>query len=196
MDDHDLIFFGKIHNLLKKIQIHDFGGRVVRIADNQQFGTRPGLTRGIHQVLEKILTRAHRHAAHIAAGNDGRVRVDGIGRIGREHHISGPDGHEHQVGHPLLDADGDDSLGVRVYGYVESAFIPVRNGVAQFGNSHRSRIAMILGFLDGFDQFLDNMIGSAEIRVAHAQVDDVLPFSPGLHFDFVDFCKDIRWQPV
>ncbi len=67
VNDHDIVFFGPIHNLFKKLQIHDFRGRVVRVAQDQNLGLGPGLTGGLHQVVEKVLVGTGRYAPHIPA---------------------------------------------------------------------------------------------------------------------------------
>ena len=122
--------------------------------------------------------------------------MDGIGRRRCKHHIPGPDGHQDQMGHTLFDADGDDGLGVRIDVHIKTAFVPARDGVAQFGDSHGGRITVVMRFLHGFHHLFDDVFRCAEIRIPHAQVDNILPGPARFHKDFRNFGKHVRWQTV
>jgi hypothetical protein len=47
----------------------------------------------------------------------------------------------------------------------------------------------------GFDQFMDNVLGSGQIRVPHAQINDILSSLPRLYLQLVHNAKDVRRQP-
>ena len=124
------MFLGKVDDLLEKVQIHHFGGRIVGVADNQQFGARPCLACGAKQVLEKILARPQRYAPYISARDGGRVMVNRIGRIGCKDNIPRADGHQHQVRNAFLDTNGGNGFGIRIDIYVKPPLVPTGNGFA------------------------------------------------------------------
>ena len=55
---------------------------------------------------------------------------------------------------------------------------------------------MIVGLSGRFHQLVDDVLRGAQIRVPHTQIDNVLAFAPGLHFNGIDLGKDIRRQAV
>jgi hypothetical protein len=55
---------------------------------------------------------------------------------------------------------------------------------------------MILCFLRGLGHFVDDVLGGADVGVAHAQVDDIFTGSAGFHFKFVDGGEHIRGQSI
>ncbi len=125
MDDHDVVFLGIIHDFFEKFDVHDFCGRIMRVADNQNLGPRPGLPCGVHQVIEKIVARTDGYSPYIASGYNRRVRVNRVGRVRREHHISRANGNKDKMGYSFFGADGGDGFGFGIDVDVISAFIPV-----------------------------------------------------------------------
>jgi hypothetical protein len=55
---------------------------------------------------------------------------------------------------------------------------------------------VILRFLGGFCQLVDNVLWRPDIRISHPQIDNILSGMPGIHFDFVNGCKYIGWETI
>src|SRR3546814_787629 len=65
-----------------------------------------------------------------------------------------------------------------------AAAIPTRNSLAQPRDPLGNRIAVRIGSLRRLDQFVDNMLGSRPIGVAHGHVDNVFAPPARRHFQF------------
>jgi len=97
MNDHEFIFFCIVDNLLEELQFHHLSCGIVRIGNDQQLRSGPCLFGGVLQVFQEISIRADGNRPHIPAGNDGRIRMDGISRIGGKHHIPGTHQNQYQM---------------------------------------------------------------------------------------------------
>ncbi len=100
------------------------------------------------------------------------------------------------MGDSLLGPDGDDRLGIRVDFDAIVSGVPVGDGGAELGNSPGGGIAMGAGILDGFDELFHDVRRGGEVRVPHSQVNDVVPFAPGLHLQVIDDGKDVGRKPL
>ena len=164
------------------------------IGDNQHFRVRPGLFRRGQKVFKKISVRPDGNASQVSSGNDHGIRVDRVGGIRRKDHIPRTDGRENEVRKPFFRSYGDDGFVFRIDRYVETPFIPVGNGMAQFGDAHGGGVSVIMPFLYSLDQFVNNMSGRGDIGIAHPQVNNIFTPVPCVHFDLIDRCEDIRRQ--
>jgi len=55
---------------------------------------------------------------------------------------------------------------------------------------------MVLGVLGGFDELVDDVLGRRHVRVAHAEIDDVLAPGACLRLQIVDDREDVRRQAL
>jgi hypothetical protein len=96
---------------------------------------------------------------------------------------------------PLFCTDGNDALRFRIEFNVVAPTIEVSDGRAKFINSFRGRVSVVPWVFYGLNQFIDNMFGSGEIGISHAQVDDILPSLPGLYLQLIHNAENVRGQP-
>src|SRR3546814_2513105 len=73
-----------------------------------------------------------------------------------------------------------------------AAVIPTRNSLAQPRDPLGNRIAVRIGSLRRLDQFVDNMLGSRPIGVAHGHVDNVFAPPARRHFQFAGNVEYVR----
>ena len=128
MNQQYIVFPGIFNHLFEEFKVNHFGCRIVRMADDDDFWSGPGLFGGVDEVIKKILIRPHGDSAYIPTGYDGRIRMYRIGRIRGEDHITGANGDQNKMGQALLDTDGHDSLCVGIYLNIKTPLIPVGNG--------------------------------------------------------------------
>jgi hypothetical protein len=95
----------------------------------------------------------------------------------------------------LLCTDGNNALRFRIELNIKTPAIKVGHGQTKFINAFGGRVSMVPWILNRFDQFLNNMFGSGEIRIPHAQVDDILPSLSGLYLQLIHNAENIRRQP-
>ena len=99
---------------LEEGQIHALPGGIGREAQDQHLRPRPGVADRLLERLEEVDTGDQPHVTDVGAGDDHAIGVDRVGRIGHQHRVAGTDRGEREMREPLLGADGDDRLGVRV----------------------------------------------------------------------------------
>src|SRR5262245_16031951 len=129
------------------------------------------------------------------AARDGRGEgMDRVARVGNDYPVARLDQRHHQVREALFRADGRDRLGLGIDFDAVATRVPSRDFDAQIGNASRGRISVISRIARGLDQFVDYRIGRGQIRIAHAQIDNVLAAVARLHFQMIDEGKNIRWK--
>ncbi len=94
-------------------QVDDLGGGVGGEVEDEQLRLRPRRAHGLTEQPEEIAARQERDRAQLAARDDHRVLMDGIGRAGAEDHVARAEHRERQVSDALLRADRDDRLARR-----------------------------------------------------------------------------------
>ena len=147
-------------------------------------------------MTEEIFAGDQRHAAQVAAGDDHRVLMNGIGRARAQHDVARTEHRQRQVSDALLGADGDDGLAVGVDVDVEAPLVPIGDRHAQLVDAARHRVAVVGRVLRRLDQLGDHVRRRGAVRVAEAEVDDVLAGPPRLLLQIVDDVEDIRWEPL
>jgi hypothetical protein len=148
------------------------------------------------QLLEEVHIRRQTHMAHVRPGDDESVGMDRIGRIGHQHRVARPHGGERQMRQPLLRADGDDRLAVRVQLNVETGLGTSADRLAQTRNAARHRVAMGVLTLRHLDQLVHDVLRGRLVGVAHAEVDDVLAPRSRLGLQLIDDVEDIGRQSL
>ena len=150
----------------------------------------------ISQVFQESRGPARWESTDVAPGNDRRIGMNGIRRVGREHNVSRAHQHQHQMRQPFLGADGDDGLVFRIEIDVVAPLVPFGDRFAQPGDSARRGIAVVVRLSGRLDQLVDDVLGRRQVGVSHPQIDDVLPRPPLLHLERVHLGKNIWRQPV
>ena len=169
----DLVLLGEGHEVPIEIERRHHGGRVRRIADHH--GDRLGdrMHDGAFERNEEVRRRLGRHRPDHAPGHQEPEGMDRIGRVRDQHDVARPrDGLRH-VGEAFLGAQRGHHLGVGVEFDAESPPIITRLRAAQPGDALRGRVAIGPGFADRLDQLVHHMLGRGQIRIAHAEIDDI-----------------------
>jgi hypothetical protein len=102
MDDDDIVFLGKRHDLLEKAKISHRGRGIVREIDNQNLGPRERLPIDTGEIFKKIAVLAKLYATDFPAGNDEAVHMDRIGRRRSHDHVAGTDDGQSEVREAFL----------------------------------------------------------------------------------------------
>ncbi len=122
--------------------------------------------------------------------------MDGISRIGHQHHIARRGNRRRQIGEAFLGAQRRNHLGIGIERHAEAALVIGRHRLAQALDAPRSRIAVRFRIARGFAQFVDDMLGRRHVRVAHAEIDDVVARRARLRLEAVHFLKNVWRQPL
>ena len=130
----------------------------------------------------------------LGPGDDETVGVYGIARIRRQHHIAGDGDRGGEVGEPFLGAEGDDDLGFRVQRDAETALVIGGHGAPQAGDAARRRITVGSRLAHRFHEFVDDVLRSRLVGVAHAEIDHVATGGPGAALHVVDRREHVRRQ--
>ena len=96
-----------------------------------------------------------------------------------------------QVGEPLLLPQGHNGLGFGIQGDIVAPLVPVAYCLAQPGDPLGLGVAVRVTALRTLHQFVDNMCRRGLVRIAHAEIDDVLPRCPGLVFQVTDNVENV-----
>ena len=97
---------------------------------------------------------------------------------------------------PSLEPSVDHHLGVGIELHAEAA--PVIGGLrlAQALDALGGGIAVGARIAHRLDQLVDDMLGRRHVRIAHAEIDDVLAARARLGLELVDLLEDVRRQPL
>ena len=187
-----IVRLGQRNDAFKELQLHAHRGGIGGESQDQHFRFRIGLADGFLCFLEEIHALGHAHVFDLRTGNHRAVNMNWITRIGHQHRIATVECGQHQMRQSLLGSDGDNRLRVGIEFNIEAALVPIGNGFAQPGNALRHRVAMGVGPLRGFDEFIDDVLGCRPIRVSHRHVDDVFATPARRHFQFRRDIEDVR----
>ena len=134
--------------------------------------------------------------ADVGAGDDEAIGMDGIGGIGHQDRIAGPDGRQCEVRETFLRANGHDDLVLWIELHVVAALVPIGHRPAQAGDAARLGIAMGVLALHCLNQFVDNVLRRGLVGIAHAEVDDILASGACGVFQFRHDGENIGRQPL
>jgi len=181
---HDInaVFTRQGHNALEEIKLDALRRRVGGKVDNKHLGLGNTAADGFFQLREKIHPGDKRHALDIRARDNGTVDMDGIAGVRHENAVAAVQRGQHQVRDAFFRTDGRDGFGFRVEIHVVAGFIPVADGAAKARNAFRHGVAVRVAALRGLDQLGHDVGRRGAVRVAHAEVDDVLATAAGGHF--------------
>jgi len=140
--------------------------------------------------------KSERHRAEIGVGDDDRVGMDRIGRVRHERAVARLEHGQRQMRQAFLGADRGDDFGIRIELHRVAVAVPLGHRDAQARDTARGGIPVVLGILRGLDELVDDVLRRRHVRIAHAEVDDVLAPSSRLALEVVDDREDVRRQAL
>ena len=120
--------------------------------------------------------------------------MDRIGRIRHEHDVARRRDRLRHIGEAFLRAEGRHDLGLGIELHAEAARVIAGLRAAQAGDALRGRIAVGARLADRLDELVDHMLRRRQVRVAHAEIDDVGAGGASLGLELVDLLEDVRRQ--
>ena len=194
--DEQVVAAAEIDDLPVEIEIDDLRRRVRREVQDQRGRRRHRVAHRPVQLAEIIVRRRQRQMANRGAGDDEGVAVDRVGRVRRDNHVTRRDDGLGQIDEALLGAEVDHDLPLRIDCHVVAPLVVGGDRPAQPGNAARGRIAVGPGVADGLDQLVDDVGRRRAVRVAHAEVDDVLAGRPRPVLHRVDLGEQVGRQAL
>ena len=192
--DEDLVLLRERDEVLVEIEARDIGGRIGGIADDQRDRLRDRMDdRALHR-LEELRRRLRRHRADHAARHQEAEGMDRVARIGAQDDVARRGDRLRDIGKAFLRAERRDDLGVRIELHAEAARVIGGLRLAQAGNAARGRIAVGSRLAEGLLQLLQHMRRRRQVRIAHAEVDDIGAGIPRGRLGLVDLLEHVRRQ--
>ncbi len=139
------MLLGEGDDPLEEIEGHHLGRGVVRKAQDQHLRLGPGRLDRYRQPLDEPVEGQEGYRPQVAARDDDRVRMYGVGGVRHEDDVPRIDRGQHEVADPLLRAHRHDGLRLRVDGDLVPPAIPVGDRLAQLRYAARHRVAVVLG---------------------------------------------------
>ena len=149
--------------------------------------------RPLHR-LEELRRRLRRHRADHATGHQKAEGVNWITRIGAQHHVARRGDRLGHVGKALFRPQRRDDLGLGIEFHAEAPVIIGRLRLAQAGNSARGRVAVGSRLAQRLLQLFDDMRRRRQVRITHAEIDDIGTSIPRGRLGPVDLLEHIRRQ--
>jgi hypothetical protein len=193
---HQVVLPRERDDPLEEGTVHHRRRRIVRERQDQHLRLGPGAGDRLLEIGDEVGARGEGHVAQVAPGDDGRILVDRIRGVGTQHNVSRTDRHQHEMRQALLGSDHGDGLAVRIERDPVAALVPLGGGGAQVRDAARGRVAVVARVAGGFPDLVDHVRRRGEIRVSHAQVDDVLARAAGGLHQVDDLGQDVGGQPV
>jgi hypothetical protein len=158
------------------------------VREREDHDARPGPRAlvGLLQVGEHVLVRAHGDLRHGRAGEDGREQVDRVAGRRHEREVARLDQHPQQVREALLRADRRDRLGLGIELDAEPARVHLADGSAQVRDAAARGVAVVPRPPRRLGELVDGDLRRRDVRVAEAQVDDVLAGAAQLQLQPLD----------
>ena len=199
VDDPEAVLPREVDDALEEGRVGHLGRRVVGEVEEEALRLRPREAHRLLQAGEELavaLAGDQRDGAEVAVGDHDRVGVDRVGGVRHQDGVARLEEGQHQVGEPFLRADRGDGLGLGVQLDAEALPVPAGDGDPEPADAARGRVAVVPRVLRGLDELVDDVPGRRAIRVAHAEVDDVLAPGPRLDLEVGDRGQDVGRQPL
>jgi hypothetical protein len=171
--DEDLVLLREVHKVLVEIEIGDVGGRVRRIADHDRDRLRDRVHDRALERGEELRRRLRGHRADHAARHQEAEGVDRVARVRRQDNVAGRGDRLRDVGEAFLGAERRDDLRVGIELHAEPASVIGRLRLAQPGDALRRRVTVGARLAERFLELFDDVRRRRQVRVAHAEIDDV-----------------------
>ena len=123
-------------------------------------------------------------------------RIDGIAGVRHERDVARLDVAEGYVANALFRADKRQGFAVGVNRDAEPALIPVGDGLPEFGQAVRLRVAVVGRVKRGLAQPLNDAVGRGDVRVAYAETDYLYPLLSLGGYLAANLNKEIRRHSV
>ena len=149
---------------------------------------------GALERFEERRRRLRGHRANHAARHQEAEGVDRIARVGHQHHVAGRGDRLGHVGEAFLGAERGDDLGLGIELHPEAALVIGGLRAPQARNAARRGIAVGAGLADRFLELLDHMRGRRQVRIAHAEIDDVGARVARRRLGAIDLLEDVGRQ--
>ena len=192
-DDHVVLLRERDHAFVEAGR-RQRGGRIVRVVDPHDLRAPRDVGRDRVQVDEEAVLAAQRKEVGLAAREPGQRRVHGIARVGAEHDVARVDEREREVRDRLLRSDHADDLFLRVERQVEARLHERGGGLAEVFHADVRRVAVGRRIARRFGQRGDDVRRRRQIRIADAEVDEVLTLLAFLVLERVDAREQVRGQ--
>ena len=131
-----------------------------------------------------------------AARHDEAELMDRIGRVRHEDHVAGRGDRLRHVGEAFLRAERRHDLRVGIELHAEAARVIGGLRLAQAVDAFRGGIAIGARIAHRLDQLGDDVLGRRHVRIAHAEIDDVVAARARFRLELVDLLEDVRRQPL
>ncbi len=181
---------------LEEIELDALGGGIARETENHHSRFWQRLANRPLELGEEIDTAVHSHRPNVGAGDDRAIDVNRITRVRHQYRVATIERRQHQMRQPLLGADRDDRLGVRIEFDAIALLVPGRDRAPQPGDPARYRVPVRILPLHGFDQFVDDVTRRRAIRIAHAHVNDVFAAPTRSHLQLTRDVEDVGRQAL
>ena len=122
---------------------------------------------------EEFRRGLRRHRADHAARHQKAEGMDRIARIGHQHDVARRGDRLRHVGEAFLGAERGDDLGLGIELHAEAALVIGGLRAAQARDALRGRIAVGARLAERLLELFDDMGRRRQIRIAHAEIDDV-----------------------
>ena len=122
--------------------------------------------------------------------------MDRIARVGHQHDVARRGDRLRDVGEAFLGAERGDDLGFGIELHAEAAAVVGGLRPAQARNALGRRVAVGARLAERLLHLLDDMRGRRQIRIAHAEVDDVGAGVARDRLGAVDLLEHVRRQPL
>ena len=188
------MFFGKGDHAFIKGEIDDLGCRVGRIAHDQHRRLWYGEAHGAFQRFKITLVGRCRHAANRGARNDETKGVNRVAGVGREHDIARRGDRLREIRKAFFRPQGHHNFAIGIKIDAKTAAIIIGLRAPKTRNPFGRGIAMRLWVTGYFGKFFNNMRRGRQIRIAHAQIDNIFTCRTCRCPHRIHFCDDIRGQ--
>ncbi len=190
------MLLGEGDEVLVEVEDRHERGRVRGVADHDRDRLGDRVDHRPLQRGEEAGRRVGGDRADRAARHEEAEGVDGVGGIGHNHHVARTGDRLRHVGEAFLGAERRHDLRVGIDLHAEAAGVIGRLGAAQAGNALGGGVAVdpVLG--DRLDQLVLDVLRRLQVRVAHAEVDDVGASLAGRRLDAVDLLENVGRQAL
>ena len=188
------MLFRERNEIPVEIEARDIGRRVGGIADDERERLRDRMDDRALDRLEELRRRLRRHRADHAARHQEAEGMDRIARIRTQDDVAGRGDRLRDVGKAFLRAQRRHDLGLRIELHAEAPLVIGGLGLAQAVDAARGRIAVGPRLAQRLLQLLQHMRRRRQVRIAHAEVDDVGAGVPRGRLGPVDLLEDVRRQ--
>jgi hypothetical protein len=195
-EQNELVLLREGDEVPVEIEGRHIGGRVRGIADHEREGLRDRVHHGPLGRHEEVRGRLGGNGANHAARHEEAEGMDRVARVRHKDHVARRrDGLGH-IGEALLGAERRHHLRVGIELHAEAARIVARLGAAKTRDALGGGVAVRARLARGLDELLDHVRRGREVRVAHAEIDDVRAVRTGGRLGAVHLLEHVRGQAL